>query len=60
MALIEGFRIQNYRSLRDIAMGRIGTITKFQNADSLTPLTAVIGKNGSGKSSLFDAFGFLS
>jgi predicted ATPase len=28
--------------------------------ESLTPLTAVIGKNGVGKSSLFDAFGFLS
>jgi len=26
----------------------------------LTPLTAVIGKNGVGKSSLFDAFGFLA
>ncbi|MDJ0550736.1 MAG: AAA family ATPase, partial [Microcystis sp. M49637_WE12] len=27
---------------------------------SLTPMTAVIGKNGVGKSTLFDAFGFLS
>jgi len=24
MALIEGLKIQNYRSLREIAMGRIG------------------------------------
>ncbi|MDJ0526246.1 MAG: AAA family ATPase, partial [Microcystis sp. M53600_WE12] len=31
-----------------------------QNRDSLTPMTAVIGKNGVGKSTLFDAFGFLS
>jgi len=32
----------------------------MQNRDSLTPMTAVIGKNGVGKSTLFDAFGFLS
>ena len=28
--------------------------------EPLTPMTAVIGKNGVGKSSLFDAFGFLA
>lgn len=60
MALIEGFRIQNYRALRDIAMGRIGTDPQLNNADPLSPLTAVIGKNGVGKSSIFDAFGFLA
>jgi predicted ATPase len=32
----------------------------MQQAQPLTPMTAVIGKNGVGKSSLFDAFGFLS
>jgi predicted ATPase len=32
----------------------------LQQAEPLTPLTAVIGKNGVGKSSLFDAFGFLA
>ncbi len=60
MAMIEGFRIQNYRVLKDIAMGRIGTDTKLRKADPLTPMTTVIGKNGSGKSSIFDAFGFLA
>jgi predicted ATPase len=60
MALIEGFKIQNYRSLRDIVMGRVGTDPSLRSADSLTPLTVVIGKNGVGKSSIFDAFGFLS
>ncbi|MGD9826125.1 AAA family ATPase [Desulfobacter sp.] len=60
MALIEGLRIQNYRSLRDIAMGRIGTDSTLRSADPLSPLTVVIGKNGVGKSSIFDAFGFLA
>jgi predicted ATPase len=60
MAMIEGFRIQNYRALRDIAMGRIGTDQTLRKADPLTPMTAVIGKNGVGKSSIFDAFGFLA
>ena len=60
MALIEGVKIQNYRSLRDISMGRIGTDPALRNATPLTPLTVVIGKNGVGKSSIFDAFGFLA
>ncbi|MDL2322126.1 AAA family ATPase [Desulfosarcina sp. OttesenSCG-928-B08] len=60
MALIEGLRIQNYRSLRNIAMGKIGTDRELRNAEPLTPLTVVIGKNGVGKSSIFDAFGFLA
>ena len=60
MAMIEGFRIQNFRSLRNIAMGRIGTDPKLKKAEVLTPVTAVIGKNGSGKSSIFSALGFLS
>jgi predicted ATPase len=57
VALIEGFRVQNYRSLRDVAVGRLSS---FPDAGVLTPLTVVIGKNGAGKSTLFDAFGFLS
>ncbi len=60
MAMIEGFRIQNYRALKDIAMGRIGTDPKLREAAPLTPMTTVIGKNGVGKSSIFDAFGFLA
>jgi predicted ATPase len=57
MARIEGIGIRNYRVLRDITLGKLwntpGTLP-------LAPLTAVIGKNGVGKSSLFDAFGFLA
>ena len=57
MALIEGFRVQNYRALKDITIGKLWN---QQNTPALTPLVAVIGKNGVGKSTLFDAFGFLS
>jgi predicted ATPase len=58
VALIEGFRIKNYRVLRDVTLGRLRT---GQNQpEALTPLVAVIGKNGTGKSTLFDAFGFLA
>lgn len=57
MAKIEGFRIRNYRVLKDITLGKLWNT---QQERPLTPMTAVIGKNGTGKSSLFDAFGFLS
>jgi len=57
MAKIEGFRIKNFRALKDVTLGRLWN---QQNADPLTPMTVVIGKNGVGKSTLFDAFGFLA
>ncbi len=57
MAKIEGFRIQNYRVLKDVTLGKLWNM---QKAQPLTPMTSVIGKNGVGKSSLFDAFGFLA
>ena len=57
MAKIEGFEIKNYRVLRDLAIGKPSFRSR---AEALTPMTVVIGKNGVGKSSLFDAFGFLS
>ncbi len=57
MAKIEGFRVKNYRVLKDVTLGKLWNM---QKAKSLTPMTAVIGKNGVGKSSLFDAFGFLA
>ena len=56
MALIEGFKVKNYRALQDIEIGKLWNTQKAP----LTPLTTVIGKNGAGKSSLFDAFGFLA
>jgi predicted ATPase len=57
MALIEGFRVQNYRALRDITLGKL---SHQQQGAPLTPFTVVIGKNGVGKSTLFDAFGFVA
>lgn len=57
MAMIEGFRVGNYKVLRDVTLGRLWNQREY---DPLTPLVAVIGKNGSGKSTLFDAFGFVS
>lgn len=57
MPILEGIRIKNYRVLRDITLGKLWNTP---NVAPLTPMTAVIGKNGVGKSSLFDAFGFLA
>ena len=57
MATIEGIKIRNYRVLKDITLGKLWNT---QHVQPLTPMTAVIGKNGVGKSSLFDAFGFLA
>lgn len=55
--MIEGIRIRNFRALRDVKIGRLWN---EREGLPLTPLTVVIGKNGVGKSSLFDAFGFLA
>lgn len=56
MGMIEGIRIQNFRALKDIKLGKLWS---EQQEQPLTPMTVVIGKNGSGKSSIFDVFGFL-
>lgn len=53
MAKIEGITIKNFRGLKDITLG-------VPNSAPLTPMTVVIGKNGVGKSTLFDVFGFLA
>lgn len=57
MPLIEGFRVTNYRALRNVTLGKV---SHQDSAEPLTPFTVVIGKNGVGKSTLFDAFGFLA
>ena len=57
MAKIEGFRVKNFKVLKDVTLGRLWN---QQQKQPLTPMTAVIGKNGVGKSVLFGAFGFLA
>ncbi|WMP15751.1 AAA family ATPase [Thiothrix lacustris] len=57
MAMIQGIRIRNFKGLKDITLGNV---CDGSNTQPLTPITAVIGKNGVGKTSLFDVFGFLA
>ena len=57
MAKIEGIRVKNFRALRDVTLGRLWN---QRTSEPLTPMTVVIGKNGVGKSTLFDVFGFLA
>ncbi len=57
MAKIEGFRVRNFKVLKDVTLGRLWIRKDVQ---SLSAMTGVIGKNGVGKSALFDAFGFLA
>ena len=57
MAMIEGFRVKNFRVLKDIAAGKLWNLQKEK---PLFPISVVIGKNGVGKSTLFDVFGFLA
>lgn len=56
MAILEGIQIQNYRSLKNVTLGK----TMYeQEQDPLPRLVTVIGANGAGKSSLLDALAFL-
>jgi predicted ATPase len=57
MPMIEGFRVKNFKALKDVTIGKL---SGQQEGEILTPLTVVIGKNGCGKSTLLDAFGFIA
>lgn len=55
MAVLEGIQIENYRALRNVTFGKLTS-----NAGQALPrMMAVIGANGTGKSSLLDALGFI-
>ena len=54
--MLEGFSVRNYGVLKDVT---IGAPWHCDASNVLRPMTAVIGQNGVGKTTLFDAFGFL-
>lgn len=58
MPIIEGIRVKNYGVLKDITLGYV--LLSNTAMKPLTPIVSVIGKNGTGKSTLFDAFGFVA
>lgn len=57
MGKILGINIKNYGVLKDIRMGKL---LSFQKGQELGNMVAIIGPSGNGKSTLADAFGFLS
>lgn len=57
MGKILGIKIENYGVLKSIKMGKLFS---DQSGEELGNMVAVIGPSGNGKSSLADAFGFLS
>lgn len=56
MAILEGIQIKNFRSLKEVSLGK--TIYESR-VERLPRLLAVIGANGAGKSTLLDALSFL-
>ncbi|MDO5295791.1 MAG: AAA family ATPase [bacterium] len=57
MGKILGFRIKNYGTLKDIKMGQTFADSK---STPLGNMVTLIGPSGNGKSSLADAFGFIT
>lgn len=57
MGKILGIAIQNYGSLKSIKMGKLYS---DQTGSELSNMVAIIGVSGNGKSTLADAFGFIS
>ena len=57
MGKILGIGIKNYGSLKDIKMGKLFS---DQQGEELGNMIAIIGPSGNGKSTLADAFGFIS
>ena len=59
MGRIAGIKIKNYGSLRDVKLGKVLSDSNVKTKE-LTNVNAIIGKSGTGKSTLADAFGFLA
>lgn len=57
MGKILGIAIRNYGSLKEIKMGKLYS---DRSGDELGNMVAIIGPSGNGKSTLADAFGFIS
>ena len=57
MGKILGIEIKNYGSLKYIKMGKLFS---DQSGTELGNMVAIIGPSGNGKSTLADAFGFIS
>ena len=57
MGKILGIAIQNYGSLKNVKMGKLYS---DQSGSELGNMAAIIGPSGNGKSTLADAFGFIS
>ena len=57
MGKILGIKIQNYGSLRDV---QVGQVFSRREIAPLGNMVAIIGPSGNGKSTLADAFGFIS
>ena len=55
MATLEGFRVRNFGVLKDVTLGRLWDRKK---EEALTPMTAVIGKNGGRQECLIRCFRF--
>jgi len=64
--LIEGFWIRNFKAFRQIAVGasfQQSVVMDFEGdfvPYELTPLTVFVGDTGTGKSTILDAFAFIS
>lgn len=57
MGKILGIAVKNYGSLKNV---KIGQLYSDRNTEPLSNMVAIIGPSGNGKSTLADAFGFIS
>ena len=66
MALLEGFWIKNFRMLKQFAIGSCYLQFVYVDEDisqqkkyELSPISVLIGRNGTGKSAVLDSFAFI-